>query len=409
MTGSAPVIVMCADTPIGLAVIRDLVEHDVPVVCFVRAERGVGRFARGVIRWEILPRDDASALALLLRCARETSAKFLIPIGERDALWTRSQSDAGALPGLSVLTASAENLRIANDKQRTYAFARQIGIDVPRTWSVAAADDALDGLRFPVITKWADPNAVAARLEQAGMAVEKCSYFFDEPALRAHLRQFARFGVFPIVQEYAPGHGIGQMVLARDGRVLCRFEHERLAEWPPTGGTSSVCRSIALSAHPALFAKTDALIAALGWTGVAMVEYRLDPQDGRAVLMEINGRFWGSLPLAHHAGMPFGWLLYRAIGLGEAVAQPDYVAGARCFYLIPEAKRLVSVLRERDGLRVRLGGRTKGWELAASLARFFGGMPHFYVMALGDPMPALADLGYILRKVWRTFAAKIVR
>jgi predicted ATP-grasp superfamily ATP-dependent carboligase len=401
MSGISPAIVMCADTPIGLAAIRDLAEHGVPVICLVRAERGVGRFARGVVRWDILPREDDAALALLLRCAAETGASILIPVGERDALWTRSQSDAGALPGLSVLTASAENLRIANDKRRTYEFARRIGLAVPRTWSPLAADAVLEGLRFPVITKWADPQAVAARLENAGLTVEKCRYFFDEPALRAHLRQFAPFGVFPIVQEYAPGHGIGQMVLARDGEVLCRFEHERLAEWPPTGGTSSACRAVALSAHPDLFAKTDALIAALGWTGVAMVEYRLDPATGRAVLMEINGRFWGSLPLAHHAGMPFGWLLYRALGLGEAVAQPAYRAGTRCFYLVPEAKRLLAVLRERDGLRVRLGGRRKFAELAASLARFLAGVPHFYVVALRDPMPALADAGYILRRIWR--------
>ena len=36
-----------------------------------------------------------------------------------------------------------------------------------------------------------------------------------------------------------------------------------------------------------------------------MVEYRHDPSTGRCCLMEINGRFWGSLQLAIDAGVDF--------------------------------------------------------------------------------------------------------
>jgi hypothetical protein len=45
-----------------------------------------------------------------------------------------------------------------------------------------------------------------------------------------------------------------------------------------------------------------------------MVEYRVDPQTGSALLMEVNGRFWGSLPLAYYAGADFPYLLYRSAG-----------------------------------------------------------------------------------------------
>ncbi len=44
---------------------------------------------------------------------------------------------------------------------------------------------------------------------------------------------------------------------------------------------------------------------ALDWTGVAMVEFKLDARDGVAKLMEINGRFWGSLQLADRRGRRF--------------------------------------------------------------------------------------------------------
>jgi len=34
--------------------------------------------------------------------------------------------------------------------------------------------------------------------------------------------------------------------------------------------------------------------------------------------MEINGRFWGSLPLAYYSGAEFGWLTYSVLELKTA-------------------------------------------------------------------------------------------
>lgn len=48
----------------------------------------------------------------------------------------------------------------------------------------------------------------------------------------------------------------------------------------------------------------------MAWHGVAMVEFKVTA-DGTAYLMEINGRFWGSLQLAIDAGVDFRWLLYQ--------------------------------------------------------------------------------------------------
>src|SRR5690606_28748671 len=97
--------------------------------------------------------------------------------------------------------------------------------------------------------------------------------------------------------------------------TLC-FQHERLHEWPPEGGVSTLCRSVPLERHQEQMAKSVALLVSLGWSGPAMVEYRYDPGRGRYVLMEINGRFWGSQPLAYHCGAHFAWEGYRRAVLG---------------------------------------------------------------------------------------------
>jgi hypothetical protein len=42
----------------------------------------------------------------------------------------------------------------------------------------------------------------------------------------------------------------------------------------------------------------ERILEALKWHGVAMVEFKVNPQTNEWVFIEVNGRFWGSLPLA---------------------------------------------------------------------------------------------------------------
>lgn len=39
--------------------------------------------------------------------------------------------------------------------------------------------------------------------------------------------------------------------------------------------------------------------------------------------MQINGRFWGSLPLAYHSNAPFGRYTYQVLGLGQVPSTLD--------------------------------------------------------------------------------------
>ena len=60
------------------------------------------------------------------------------------------------------------------------------------------------------------------------------------------------------------------------------------------------------------------LMGALSWHGVAMVEFKSDGNNHW--LMEINGRFWGSLPLAICAGVDFPVLLIDMLS-GKSVEE----------------------------------------------------------------------------------------
>jgi len=94
--------------------------------------------------------------------------------------------------------------------------------------------------------------------------------------------------------------------MGEGGRVLALFTHRRLREYPPSGGASTLRES---ARDAALEDAAVRLLRHIGWTGVAMVEFKRR-QDGFH-LMEINPRFWGSLALAVDAGVNFPLLLVK--------------------------------------------------------------------------------------------------
>ena len=107
-----------------------------------------------------------------------------------------------------------------------------------------------------------------------------------------------------LLQERIEGPGVGVFVCCDRGEPVALFAHRRLREKPPSGGVSVLCESAAARSDRRATSATR-LLQALDWRGVAMVEFKRDLRDGSLRLMEINGRFWGSLQLAIDAGVEF--------------------------------------------------------------------------------------------------------
>jgi protein-tyrosine-phosphatase len=166
---------------------------------------------------------------------------------------------------------------------------------------------------------------------------------------------------------------------------------------PLAGGGSSYRKSVPLDAR--LLECSKRLLERLRWTGVAMVEYRQDPQSGEFVLMEINGRFWGSLPLAVSAGVDFPYRLYRLM------TSPP----------VPDAPSLYRVgLHARNLSKDMRWFRERRWtpgsllrELAAGLGRAVVGRERVDTFTLDDPRPGLVELGRGLVAPVRKLARKI--
>jgi predicted ATP-grasp superfamily ATP-dependent carboligase len=159
-----------------------------------------------------------------------------------------------------------------------------------------------------------------------------------------------------------------------------------------------MCESLPREQHAELMAKSAALLRELAWEGVAMVEYRHDPATGESALMEVNGRFWGSLPLAYHSGANFATLCYRLFGLKEKVDQVPYRSGMRCRFMVPETKRLLRILFGQRHIADKTLVFRRLPTLAGFCLDFLRPSSRYYVFDVRDPKPFFADIGYMLNK-----------
>ena len=284
------------------------------------------------------------------------------------------------------------------DKSKTLTLAQRLGVPVPPTRVVRTVEEARTAaaaLRWPLVVK----PAVSRKLDQERGVIESftVSYANSLEELLERMRAFdGRHDV--LLQEYCEGVGHGVEILASEGRVLAAFQHKRLAELPLTGGVSAWRESVALD--PVLYGHAARLVEAVRWTGLLMVEFKVGV-DAR--LMEINGRIWGSLPLAVLSGMDFPARLAELYSTGPpAVSKPDtdYRIGVRAYNRELMLKWIVRVLFGRQ--RCRFLPAPKRRQVGAALVARLSPNQKSDLSCPEDRRPAVAELFKIARKLFVT-------
>ena len=198
-----------------------------------------------------------------------------------------------------------------------------------------------------------------------------------------------------LVQEFVEGAGIGYFALMRHGSPVAEFAHRRLRDVRPTGSGSSL--RVSVKPEPRVRDAAIEILTALGWHGVAMVEFRLRP-DGTPTFLEVNGRFWNSLALAVAAGADFPRLGGQAGRRRRSARRlQPYRTGVRCRWLLGDARHLVEVLRGApSGYPAPFPGRLS---TVRSMLTPVPGTCHDN-FSLRDPLPELGDwLDFALRKL----------
>ncbi len=147
-----------------------------------------------------------------------------------------------------------------------------------------------------------------------------------------------------------------------------------------------------------LLEATKSLMRALDYTGVAMVEFVLDKKSQKWVFLEINARFWGSLPLALAAKADFPYFLYSMLVDHERDFDPSYTTNIYARNVKRDLNWFVENL-QADKTDPDLHTRSS----TAVMSEIFNLLTlreRFDTLVLDDWKPGIENFRRILRDVW---------
>lgn len=299
----------------------------------------------------------------------------------------------------SIYLLSDRAFRVTSDKESTYSLARQLGISLPRQAVASTPEElhaAVRDFAFPVVVK--PPRSAESNDPQARRSVKKIR---DSEELQSLALPMLASGPV-LVQEHFLGIGVAVETLCRNGEVLVAFQHERVHE-PLLGGGSSYRRSVPLDRE--LLHATRQLIGALEYTGVCMVEFRYNSRSRRWVLIEMNGRFWGSLPLALAARIDFPRYLYEMLKHDRREFSGSYRANVFCRNWLLDAGWVLSNVRadKTDPTLSTLPPH----RLVAEIRNVFLFREHSDTLTLDDPAPGIEEFARVFARLGTSMLSRL--
>lgn len=380
----------------ALSAARALGEADIKVVAAAERSLAMTLHSKYVDQNLVYPspKDDQESFINFLK---EKLVELNKNTGERVVVYTFSDATT-----LSIISAydelkdlilfplsSAESIEQAFDKAKTAELAETLNIPTIPTLNF----DERHEFQYPVVVKnrrsviWIEGKAESGTADFA---------FTPQEVREKYLAIEKATGEAPLIQTLVVGAEYGVEMMCADGEILQSFAHKRIRSLTPLGGAAVVKETAADTPEVGLMRQyATQIVKKLRWTGPVMVEFKYDNNTHSVRLMEVNGRFWGSLPLAQAAGVNFVLGYFKWVTSG-VVPEPEALAPrhTRTYHYMGDLKWLLTVLFKRDKLRQRLyPSRTQalldfGWEMVRGRSDVF---------SLKDPMPSYFETLDILK------------
>src|SRR4051794_29423412 len=272
--------------------LRGLGRAGIPAIAFGPTRGAAGLHSRFAARAEIGPDSalDARGFADRIGTLAVECGGLVVYAGtERslDALFAAR----GELPDEVILPyPDSSVLDAVRDKRRLEQLATAAGLAAPRTLAVGSPADFL---REP------PPVPSAIKLANTDASLGSTRIVRSERELN-ELMEWLPPESSLLAQELASGPlAAVALVIGRDGRVVARFQQVADRQWPEDVGVSALARSVAPDED--LLDRCAQMLSSAGYWGLAHLQFLSTP-DGPA-LIDINPRFYGSMPLALAAGV----------------------------------------------------------------------------------------------------------
>lgn len=389
---SVRVLITDGNERAALAVTRALGREQVEVVVGADTQRslaGSSRYCRKNFVYPSPHENPAGFVATILEMVRDHDIDAVFPISDI-AMHLIGPERAQFERFTRLPSPPAEVFQEISDKYRLMQRAVSEGVGIPET--IFVPDGNLKGILdtiavFPVVVK---PGCSLVKVGSQWKKTSVCYAESREDLLRLYDEK-AYLRTPSLIQQRVVGAGEGLFVLMQEGTPLGMFAHRRLRERPPSGGVSVLRESIALP--KAMVEATLKLLQPVKWHGVAMVEFKVDQVTQRPLLMEINGRFWGSLQLAVDAGVNFpSLLLDMAMGNPQTVPENGYRIGVKSRWLLGDLDQLVMRVKKPDRTLNLPPGAPSKFRSFMSFCRFFERDLFYEVEDFDDPAPSRFEM-----------------
>lgn len=313
----------------SLAVIRSLGKKDFNVAVGEVTRFTTGFFSKYIKKKVIYPspvNEEKKFVECLLNTVKNNDYDVLFPVADnclKPIIENRSEFDKYT----KIALPDNETFMKAYDKGNTLKIAIENNVPCPKTYfSMEELYGGHDELKYPLIIK--------PRISSGSRGLKICHSLDDLISSYEILRQ--KFGAL-IVQEYIPSGGeLGVYTLFNfESEPKAVTVHQRIRSYPVSGGPSTLRKTIKNEISEDAIEIAFKLLKAMNWSGVGMVEFRIDERDGSLKLMEVNPRFWGSLQLSILSGIDFPYLLYKLMIDGDVEPSMDYKEEVYCRWLLP--------------------------------------------------------------------------
>jgi predicted ATP-grasp superfamily ATP-dependent carboligase len=356
------------------------------------SKAGWSRFSHGSFQYPAPQADASSFVQSVLAIARQKTDTLVLPMTEATTLPLSAHRDVLLAAGVKlVLPAHADVLRAFN-KEETVALAASLGVAVPKTTIVSTeqAGEVSGTMKFPVVLK--PRSTVEVGSDGTVRTTGRPRYANNTAELQSALIEMRQRCSSVLVQEFVEGEGAGYFALMRHGELRAEFAHRRIRDVHPTGSGSALRVSVEPDAE--IRQASLSILQALNWHGVAMVEFR-HAAGKPPVFMEVNGRFWNSLPLACYAGVDFPGLVAQMAESGDIAPVNSYRTGVVCRWLLGDFRHLLAVWRGAPpGYPLPYPGRLQ--TLLAVMVPLPGAFHDNFQWQ--DPLPELGDWLSVLER-----------
>jgi predicted ATP-grasp superfamily ATP-dependent carboligase len=356
----------------------------------VGANRGIfaaaklSRHCRLALDYPVSTSEPAQFVDSILEFVRAQQIDLVIPVTD----WTLGPLSAERerfSPLCRLAMPSHAAVEFASDKFRTIQLAQEIGIGVPKTQLIRSLDDlCCTGTAFPAVVK----DRFSVRWIQHNAVFGSVAYAYSPEDLKKRVADRLDKAADAMVQEFVSGQGIGFSCFISAGKMFLPFQWLRVREVDPRGSASSARKSIPLD--EVLVSQSQQLVTRMGFEGIAMVEYKRTP-DGRLVLMEINGRPWGSIGLPVACGIDYA--CYLMDWCLEGKLPPEKIAyreNVLCRRAVSELTHLSNIRRGRPANWP--GDYPRFWPSLMQIALPWRPGMCYDDLWISDPRPGIAGL-----------------